>query len=80
MSATDDRSYAEVGRRMARWLAENDLHATPLTDAVGLRSGTPADAARIERALGDHLAAFADGFLAGLAFAEDNPGLWDVAD
>jgi hypothetical protein len=45
-----------------------------------LRSGTLADAARIERALGDHLTAFSDGFLSGLAFAEDNPGLWDVTD
>ncbi len=38
MSATDDRAYAEVGRQMARWLAENDPHATPLADCAGVAS------------------------------------------
>jgi len=80
MSATDDRAYAEVGRQMARWLALNDPHATPLADFAGLRSGTPADAARIEQALGDHLTAFSNGFSAGMAFVRDNPGLFGARD
>lgn len=42
MSGTDDRTYAEVGRAMARWLAENDPHATPLADCAGLHLATPA--------------------------------------
>ncbi len=58
MSATDDRTYAEVGRAMARWLAENDPHATPLADAAGLAATahgvTPA---RLEALLADHLGA-----------------------
>ncbi len=80
MSATDDRAYAEVGRQMARWLAENDPHATPLADCAGLPPATPAAAARIEQALSDHLTAFSNGFSAGMAFVRDNPGLFGARD
>ncbi len=76
MSATNtDRTYAEVGREMARWLAEHDPRATPLTDHLnrhGALEGLPA--ARVEALLGDNLAAFAKGFLAGMAFREEEHG------
>ncbi len=73
MSAKNtDRSYADVGRAMARWLADNDPRATPLMDHLnrhGALEGLPA--ARIEALLGANLAAFAKGFLAGMAFREE---------
>ncbi len=75
-----DRPYAEVGRAMARWLADNDPHATPLVDYAGLHPATHADAARIEQALGDHLTAFSNGFSAGMAFVREHPGLFGARD
>ncbi len=80
MSATDDRPYAEVGRAMARWLADNDPHATPLADAVGLAATDHGVApARLETLLGDTLTWFAKGYLAGVAFAQEHPGLFGGA-
>ncbi len=73
MSATDDRTYAEVGRQMARWLAENDPHATPLTTAAGGDRLRGLPAARIEDMLGDTLTWFAKGYLAGVAYALAHP-------
>lgn len=76
MSATEDRTYAEVGRAMARWLADNDPHATPLADAVGLPELATVPPARLESLLTDHLGTFARGYLAGLQYARDHPDLW----
>lgn len=73
MSATNtDRAFADVGRDMARWLAEHDPRARPLTDHLnrdGALEGLPA--ARIEALLGNNLGAFARGFVAGMAFWEE---------
>lgn len=80
MSATDDRAYAEVGRQMARWLAENDPRATPLTDAVACPALHTLPAAQLEALLGDTLTWFAKGYLAGVAFAQEHPGLFGGAD
>ncbi len=76
MSDTEDRAYAEVGRQMARWLAENDPRATPLADAVGLPELAALPPARLEALLGDSLTWFARGYVAGVAFARDHPDLW----
>jgi len=79
MSATEDRTYAEVGRAMARWLAENDPHATPLTDAVECPALRTLPSAQLEALLGDTLTWFAKGFLAGVACAQENPDLFGGA-
>ena len=60
---------------MARWLAENDPRATPLTDALAGR-GVHLDrlpATRLENLLADKFLAYARGYLAGLDAAPDFP-------
>ncbi len=76
MSATNDRRFAEVGRALARWLAEHDPRATPLIEAVGRPDLHRMLAVQLEALLGDALTWFARGYLAGVAFAQDPPNLF----
>jgi hypothetical protein len=75
MSATADRRFDEVGRQMARWLAENDPHDTPFTDALGIPADLRANAARVEQIFGDTAVWFAKGYFAGIQCLLDDPDL-----
>lgn len=79
--AGTDRPYAEVGRDMARWLAENDPRATPLADYVlGEHDLGAGDLARLETLLSDHFGAFARGYLQGVIDTRKQPEWRVVAD
>lgn len=70
---TNDKTFAEVDRRMAAWLAENDPYATPITDVLRCPTALRGDAARVERLFGDYACTFMEGFAAGMEFARANP-------
>ena len=75
-----DRTFDEVGRDMARWLAENNPHATPMNDCLardGMFDGVPA--ARLEEYLRDHVLAFTRGFVAGIEFWQAEQGRCEAA-